>query len=407
MDKLFIHLTEQERVACLRVGERGESSASPQHLPLEEIASRASGCQVIVLVPADRVILTSVAVPTSNRQRQAQAVPYLLEELLADDVEQLHFALGSYREGEVAVAVVAHEQMRRWLERLTAAGIPVKLMVPDLLAIPLGEREWSVVVGEAVTWIRTGVQSGLCCDTENLSLLLGQLLQHAGDEEIPRHLKIADCRNHKEKALDTLLPQGVEFQRAECGASLLSRLAVGYEESGGNAINLLQGAYSQRERLGKLWRPWRPVAALLGALLLVQGAVAAVEYRRLSAEKERLVQQVEQSFRQGFPSIKRIVNPKLQAERALKSLRGQGGGAGFFALMAEAGPPLQSVSGATLKGINYKEGRMVLDIRLKSLQQLDELEQKLKQNTAQAIEVLSASSRNKHVEARIKIGGGQ
>jgi len=133
-------------------------------------------------------------------------------------------------------------------------------------------------------------------------------------------------------------------------------------------------------------------------------AKAGVEYQRLKDEREVLAQQVEQTFRQGFPDIKRIVNPKLQAERRLESMRGAGGGAGFLTLLAEAGPVLKQVSGIQLRGLDYKGGKLVVGMQLKNLQQLDELEKKLKEKPELSVEVLSASSRDKHVEARIRIG---
>ena len=406
MDRLFIHLAEQEQVECLLVAEQNQPATRRLRVLLSEAAGYGHGRQIVVLVPSEQVILTEVAVPTSNRQRQAQAVPYLLEELLVDDIERLHFALGSYRDGKVVVATVAHEQMQHWMERLAEAGIQTKFMVPDVLALPLSDEMWSVVLSGDIAKVRTGPQTGFSCDAENLSVLLEQALEHAEDSR-PHYLQVTDCRDSRNVELENFLPRGMEYRVTDCGEGFLPLFVQGYREENTHFINLLQGRYSQRERLGKLWRPWRPAAALLVALLAVQGVTAGVEYQRLSVEKARLERQIEENFRQGFPEIKRIVNPRLQAERALKSMQGQGGGADLLTLLAETGPVLQGMPDARLQGINYKEGKLVLGMRLKNLQQLDKLEQKLKQKSSLAVEVLSASSRNKHVEARIKIGAGQ
>ena len=86
---------------------------------LKDAAAMAVGKQVIVLVPGTDVILTSVTVPTRNRNRMAAAVPYLLEEQLAADVDESHFALGERdAEGRVAVAVVSRARMDAWLAAL-------------------------------------------------------------------------------------------------------------------------------------------------------------------------------------------------------------------------------------------------------------------------------------------------
>ncbi len=407
MDKLFIHLTDEEQVECLQIDEQGSvAGGKPVRDTLAGMADHAQGRQVVVLVPAEQLVLTRVAVPTSSRQRQMQAVPYLLEDLLVEDVEQLHFSLGSYRNGEVAVAVCAHEQMRYWLGRLAEAGIHARFMLPDLLALPFEEGTWSVaLVGERAL-VRTGRESGFCCDAGNLPLLLGQALEQAGERR-PSTLQVFDCREKVNEAADRLLPEGIEYHLRTCDQGFLLLLAQGLRQGEKGAINLLQGAYSQRERLSKLWRPWRPVAALVLLLVVVQMVKAGVEYQRLQSEKEQLVQQVQESFRQGFPEIKRVVNPKLQAERRLEALRGGGSGVEFLALLAETGPIFKQISGLQLQGLNYKEGKLVVNMQLKNLQQLDELEKQLKEKPKLAVEVLSASSRNKHVEARIKIGVAQ
>ncbi len=407
MDKLFIHLTDETRVQCLQVDEQGSDARQPFRGELDEISDYAQGRQVVVLVPSEHLVLTRVAVPTSSRQRQMQAVPYLLEDLLADDVEQLHFSLGSYRQGEVAVAVSAQEQMHHWLKQLGEAGLRAKFMLPDVLALPFEQGLWSVMLTENRALVRTSEEEGFCCDIGNLRLLLRQAMELAEEDQHPSALLLFDCRVHPNEGLEQLLPEGIEYRIEPCEGGEMGVFVQGLRKGESSSINLLQGPYSQREQFSKLWRPWRPVVALVLLLVAVQMVKAGVEYHRLQAEKRQLVEQIQESFREGFPDIKRIVNPRLQAERRLNVLRGEGSGAGFLMLLAESGPVIKQISGLQLQGLNYKDGKLVVSMRLKNLQQLDELEKKLKQKQKLAVEVLSASSRGKHVEARIKIGTAQ
>ena len=63
--------------------------------------------RIVVLVPGEEVALHEARVPGHNRQRVLRVVPYALEEELASDVEDLHFALGRSLGGErYPVAVV-------------------------------------------------------------------------------------------------------------------------------------------------------------------------------------------------------------------------------------------------------------------------------------------------------------
>ncbi len=65
--------------------------------------------QVIVIVPATDVLLTTTILPKMSQSRLQQALPYALEEQLITDVENLHFAIALKQSNdELTVAVVAH-----------------------------------------------------------------------------------------------------------------------------------------------------------------------------------------------------------------------------------------------------------------------------------------------------------
>jgi len=89
-------------------------------------AARAAiaGRRVTVLVPAVDVISTSAELPAASQARLRQIVPFSLEESLADDVEQMAFAIGArLATGATPVAVVARQRVDSWLEQLRIAGI--------------------------------------------------------------------------------------------------------------------------------------------------------------------------------------------------------------------------------------------------------------------------------------------
>ena len=101
---LFIRLDHNPSVeaAWVRVSESSvkadsllnEKTLEPAQGSLEQAALEAAGCRVIVLVPGVDVVLTSAVVPSRNRQRIMSAIPYMLEDQLAEDVDSLHFAIG-------------------------------------------------------------------------------------------------------------------------------------------------------------------------------------------------------------------------------------------------------------------------------------------------------------------------
>ena len=69
----------------------------------------------VYVVPGSDILSTSAVVPSRQYRQILQAVPYVVEEKLAVDVEDCFFALGDRDDqGEVLVAVVDLALMRQW-----------------------------------------------------------------------------------------------------------------------------------------------------------------------------------------------------------------------------------------------------------------------------------------------------
>ena len=118
-DWLLTRLPPAPEIAAtwLVVDARGVPSGPPQSGPLALAAPRAAGRRVCVLVPGAEVLLAEPEVPVRAGAKVQQLVPYALEEHLAEDIDELHFAVGK-RIGESArapVAVVARAPIEAWL----------------------------------------------------------------------------------------------------------------------------------------------------------------------------------------------------------------------------------------------------------------------------------------------------
>ena len=77
------------------------------------------------------------------------AAPYMLEDDLAQDVEQLFFAYATSQndsqDANCLLAAVEREQLEQWLAWLAAADISSQKMLPDALALPYQNESWTSV----------------------------------------------------------------------------------------------------------------------------------------------------------------------------------------------------------------------------------------------------------------------
>jgi len=393
---LYIYLESPQRASWVRLAADGEVKARGQGA-LADIET--GGERAVVLVPGEDVLLSQAEVPGHKRRLLSQAVPYAMEEQLVEDVEELHFALGAVDGDRVNVAVVSLARMDEWLALLRQAGIEAEQLVPDVLALPLQENSWHLLRLDSRLLLRSAPQTGMVIDAANAVRTLNARLNESEDK--PDTLQLQDFSQSAEPLA------GLEVETVEQPAAGLpvSVLAAGFDER--QAINLLQGRYSRRERIGRYWRPWRVAAALLVGFIVIEFASIVVARQELAAQKVALNNEIEQIYRQAFPEAHKVVNAKVQMERALSSLRGGGAvsDSGFAELLAQVGRQFSNTPGLNLQRLSYKGGQLDVSLLISDLQQLDQLKQRLVDQAGLKVEIQSASARDNLVEARLRIKG--
>src|SRR5207244_5219205 len=114
-----------EPASWLVVDARGTPVGPLESGPLAAAATRTAGRRVWVIVPGTDVLLAEPEVPVKAGLKLQQLVPYALEEQLADNIEDLHFAIGKRASDSIRapVAVVARALLDEWLATLRSSGI--------------------------------------------------------------------------------------------------------------------------------------------------------------------------------------------------------------------------------------------------------------------------------------------
>jgi general secretion pathway protein L len=383
--------------------------------PLEQLAERTQGKRLIVALSGSELLLTRAEVPGSNANKAARAVPFALEDKLAGDVDELHFALGArQRDGSFPVAVIAHQRMQRLVALLDEANLQPHAIVPAPLLLPqppslsepnLDATQAGDSVAAVTTWVMTtdGIQvelrsgefSGFGCDAELLGALLPLALKEAG-EAAPSHLRLLT----DDEGRAALPPLRIELDEQ----AIASPLEAFASQLGGKPpIDLQQGDYSRRQQAGKLWKPWKLTAALAAGWLLVAAVGSFIELRVLETESARLDTQMAELLQDTFPDVKRVVNPQSQMRARLKTLRGGGGSGDFIGSMAEVARALGEARNTTLQSVAFRSGRLELDLEADQLATLDKLKQSLEKNGQLSATIQSANQEQGKVRGRVRV----
>ena len=371
-DYLVIRMPAQrdEVAHWIAVDSNGTRKSPPVSGPLAEAVKDVANRDVIVLVPATSVLTTTVNIPVRG-SRLLAALPFALEEHVADDIDNLHFAAGARREsGQTPVAVVEHAIMADWMERLADAGITPSRIVPESYGLARIPGTMSVLAAEDQVIFNDGADNEFVMqgvkpsDALAVAGALDETTAQPIGESSPGHLLVycdADSEErfkhdwialrHELAGVDlNLLPDGV-----------LPRLAV--TVAAGNGVNLLQGRYAPKRDVRALFHPWRYAAVLLVGLAVVGLGGKVVDTWRLSREASALKAQFTEEYRQIRPGDTRdVTDPVATVNSLRRSLGTPVATTVFLPSLQQLSEALVQNEAAKIEAISYRAG--VIDVRL-------------------------------------------
>ena len=320
-ERLFIRLGRTAEQACswLVWSEQEQEIIASGELAnaqgLSTLTERAGNRPIDVLVPASAMTLTSVNLPEKGQRQALKALPFMLEETIADDVDAMHFTVGPRNGDALSVVAVAHEQMQTWLSCLAEAGLKVKRIVPDCLALPLQECQWAAMRFGNELLLRTGLGTGHSLPLPWLPVAMKQLTAQADEVSVA---------SYTEMELD-----GVELKPQLLDLPMLV-LARGILHA---PINLLTGVYTPKREYSKHLLQWKNAAIVLGVAIVLSLVNKGLTIHQVNGQIADLKAQSEAIYQQVVPGNSRIVNLRSQMESQLRALQGQGSGAEFFAML--------------------------------------------------------------------------
>ncbi len=394
-------------VSWIAVDDRGTRRGQPGSGELADAAQQIRDRSVIVLVPAADALTFSVDLPAKGARLLA-ALPFALEDLVADDVEDLHFAPGKRRaSGALPVVVVDKRTLAGWLERLHAAGIQPDKVVPENHGLARTPNTLSLLVaddqvifndGADMTFVIPGISPSeaiaaagvLDNDEENSAR---HLLVYCDAELNDRYEKDWALLRHELSSVDVnLLPDGV-----------LPRLAV--TVASGEGINVLQGQFGPKTEVAEIFRPWKYAAIFLLALGVVGILGKAADYYRLSVEQDALRQQFTEEYRRLRPNDDREVVDPVATVNSLRRSIGASGNAPqvFLPSLRQLADAIEQNNTAKVEAISYRAG--VIDVRLSApdISTLDNIVQAIGASGRFVATLQSADNIGDRVNSRIQI----
>jgi general secretion pathway protein L len=385
----------------LIVDANGARSGNVHSGPIADALALSQGRRTVVILPASDVTLARPDLPpVRGAARIAQAVPFALEEHLASDVENLHFAVGTRDASSSAtpVAIISRSTLERWQAIWEAAGIQPDAVHGETSLIPTAPNASVLVLDEASLFVSRPQAATYALDAEPLPLAL-ELAVGTPDEtgeHVTFYVNTADYETHQE-TIEGLRGRTATLQVKLLPDGLLPFLAAQLPTA--RAINLLQGSYAAPSSFGSQLKQWRLPAALALATLVAFIGAQGFRLWQLQAAEKQLDAQIQQTFNQILPG-QPIVDPRAQVQGVL-ARAGAGGGALLpaISLLAQA---IAQAPATRVEGMSYRAGVLELRLVAPNVETLDTIKQAMSRDGA-TVELQSANPRDQLVEGRLQV----
>ena len=289
-----------------------------------------------ILVPTESVLLLAVDLPLSSRAKRLEALPFAIEDRIADPIDAVHLAIGA----EIApkrylVGVVRHDLMAAWAEAADTAGLGHAAIVPDALALPRPvEGAWSVDLAGNRAVVRAGDGSGFALN----AAMLRPAWEAAGQPPAV--------------AYGAPLPAEMMLEGAVLEPEALARRLAG------PALDLRQGAYARRRGASNTLRRIGWIVALGAAAHTGIALADTVMLRVIADRRAEDTQKLVATMAPGVPITGDL------AATAANLLPAGGGGAPqvFMPLLNRVSTALAPLGPITAQAMAFQGNTLTLDL---------------------------------------------
>ena len=379
----------------LYTGSLSELSQWWQELPLEE-----QDLPIVLLVSGFLSSSHLIHLNENQRKHWQQALPYLLEEQLASDVDSQHLVPVLAADDTVYTSCISNDVMADILQMFKGVELdPVKVVAETQLLQGKG--------GELTIWLEgnhafVAAQDGFAqwLDSDALEVVVPGLLEEEvtdnliqeDEEEEPSHPVITGVTVYGDDScaetvarLETLAGQDVPVQcesRSEHSLlpSLASQLTVFTQKR--RLMDFRTGAFKCTRRASRRWRQWRPVAIAAGLWLTVEVLFNAGSAFYFQYQAEALRDENFATYKELRPDDRRVVDVRHNLTRFLRDSTQQQSSPDFLNMLKAISSISESEIGKNIvpKNMDFNDanGRLSLDVQADSFDILNRYVQELK-----------------------------
>ncbi|MFC2953314.1 type II secretion system protein GspL [Marinicaulis aureus] len=371
---LLLGETPDDPIRWAFVGENDilEADTAANAAALSVIAERAGAARLVVCVlRGERATMRALPVPPKSAAQFRAAASMLLEDELAESLEQIHVATVRHNSGAGIALAVKKSDIETWVTTLTAVGLSPDVVTVDYALVPMFDGRALIIETPDRVFGVVGLR-GFAIEKPLADTLMPALLN---DEEVRKVIAFSEQRVAGLRGDVEIDQRGLMNPDALIGF---------FAEGVNNAPNLMQGAYRKRRDWRATAGPWRRAgllaAASVAALMLVNVAGLVRDLRTADRLKQDTIALHETAFPDAADA-----DPRAYARQVLGA---GGGGRSFLKISNALAESLEGSSGVQIDRIRYNGARdeYSINLRFGDITQIETLKRMLEARGLQATE---------------------
>jgi len=373
---LFTKYLSDEGCYSLKLSTTGELVSPPALRNFAELHDLQKEARTIVVETCENASLLELELPWLTERKARIAIPYALEDKVAQQVDDLHFAFDKnhYRNNKYLVTVISKQRLQLIMQWLDEHRLDFEAITLDWFALD----ELQLAISENVLLINNddfkGCLSGDLARTYIKRHSLNQVLVFQ-DSSIPLTSESIKSSEHS----FTWIAQG-----------LLKR----------KPLNLCQGDMQHGNDSDWIIKGYQLAGALFAVWLFSLIMVNALALYSINKQTAKIDEQIATIYHQFFPEAKQVISPKFRIKQLLENNTADGQTHFWFVLnqfaKAVKDNPL------TVEQLRYQNKTLSVTIVSADFASLEALEKTLK-NLKLKVKQTQASTRNKQVVATLEL----
>ncbi len=321
--------------------------------------------KLILIVAANMVLSKEVKIPSKNEEIIRQSIPFALEEFLANDIDENHYAYWQLAEHSFLVSVIQKSTIENIQIELNNHGLDCKQMLSELFTVPYHLGKLSMLSFEGYSIIREGHSGTVVAN----NMLKTYIESSDLEEQI--------CYAEQDIELS-------EFPNAEIkriNIPLLQAMTVTSQDS----VNLFQAQYSQQDERSKSKSPVLKMLGLIVVLVVSWIAINGYKLFDLSNQIDSIKDKQAKLLQTLIPNASETerrdpysaIQSRLKVSQNNKSTKSDGG---FIQSLHYIGRTLLDHPSIQVQSLRQRGGKLEISIRTQDMGKLNAFQSSLKNN---------------------------